>query len=90
MPVRVDWTQGKLSPVQECTSTAGVLADENAAHCWWFGNGFQSLGVGAGSFLRSLAVGETAGPLEDGVVGGADFVEEAQGRSVQPTCIPSL
>jgi hypothetical protein len=24
-PVRVDWSQGKLSPVQECSSTAGAL-----------------------------------------------------------------
>jgi hypothetical protein len=42
-------------------------------------NGFQSLGVGAGRFLRSLLVGKAAVTFEDGVVGAADFVEEAQG-----------
>ena len=46
---------------------------------WRNGNGFQSLGVGAGSFRSGLTVGVATSPLEDGVVGGADFVEEAQG-----------
>ena len=57
----------------------GVLADENAAHCLWLGSGFQSLGVGASGCGGSLTVGVAAGPFEDGVIGRADFVEEAHG-----------
>jgi hypothetical protein len=34
---------------------------------------FQSLGVGAGRFRSGLTVGETAGRLEDGIVGAADW-----------------
>ena len=57
----------------------GVLADEDTANLCWFGNGFQSLCVGAGSFRSGLTVGVATSPLEDGVVGGADFVEEVRG-----------
>jgi Resolvase, N terminal domain len=56
-----------------------VLADEDTAYGWWFGNGLQSLGVRSGSFGRGLTVREAAGPLENGVSGAADFVEERLG-----------
>src|ERR1700722_13445110 len=40
---------------------------------------------GARSFCCGLTVGETAGPLEDGVVGGADFVEETHDVCLRST-----
>ena len=54
----------------------GVLADEDTPDLWWFGNGFQSLCVGAGRFRSGLTVREAAVPLQYGVVSAADFVEE--------------
>ena len=53
----------------------GVLADEDTAHGWWFGNRPQPLGVFPRGFSGGLTVGEAAVTFEDDVVGGADFVE---------------
>jgi hypothetical protein len=39
----------------------------------------SDIAVCSGSFLRSLLISKAAVALEDGVVEGANFVEEAQG-----------
>jgi hypothetical protein len=55
------------------------MTNEDSSDLWWLGNGFQSLGVGAGRFRSGLTVRKASVTFEDGVVGRANFVEETQG-----------
>jgi len=51
------------------------LRDEDMTDRWGFRNCPQPLGVLPSSNRSGPTVGETAVTFEDGVVGGADFVE---------------
>jgi len=79
---KVNTNKSKPRPFEphEGSATRKIKADPKSGPParWWFGNGSQLLGVGAGRFRSGLTVRKTAVTFEDGVVGAADFVEKAQ------------